>query len=255
MKPVSITSKHLNREFKPEELGLRYTSVERHTLESPLEFDTGESEHAIVMLSGEASVHCAHQTFSVGPLDTVYLPRRERVRIEGRQVSLMRYAAPSDRDIPPELFPFSEIDSDTDIHRTFGSAAEGTGREVWKIINDDFSCSRLMIGICKGEPGSWTAWPPHEHGRQREEVYYYFDMKDSFAVQLVYHDLDNPDLLAVVQEGDLVSIPSGYHPNVGSPAGGISYIYCMVATQAGERSFMDLEIQEKFKARFEGDMK
>nr|MDA3823070.1 5-deoxy-glucuronate isomerase [Bacteroidales bacterium] len=255
MKPVNIKSKQMNREYTPEELGLCFTSVQRHSIDDIFEFETEEKEHAIVMLRGNTVIHCADQVFTLGPLDTLYLPRHISVIIEGDKAQFMRYAAPSDRDIPPKLFPFSEIDSNPNVHNTFGSLKDGTGREVWKIMNDDFPCSRLMIGVCKGEPGCWTAWPPHRHGKQREEVYYYFDMNDSFAVQLIYQDLDNPDLVAIVQDGDLVSIPSGYHPNLGSPAGGISYIYCMVATQAGERNFMDLEIQEKYKEQFAGDMK
>jgi 5-deoxy-glucuronate isomerase len=255
MKPVNIKNQQMNREYQPQELGLKYTSVQRHLVQGTFEFETGEQEHAIVMLSGTALIHCNDQSFSVGHLDTLYLPWHASVRIEGDNALFMRYGALSDRDLAPTLFPFSEIDANPKLHATFGSADDGTGREVWKIMNDDFLCSRLMIGICKGMPGCWTAWPPHRHGKQREEVYYYFEMDDNFAVQLVYNDIDNPDLVSIVKDGDLISIPSGYHPNYGSPAAGISYIYCMVATKPGERSFLDLEIQEQYREQFAGDMK
>jgi 5-deoxy-glucuronate isomerase len=100
--------------------------------------------------------------------------------------------------------------------------------------------------MCCGGFGSWTAWPPHEHGEKREEVYVYFGMDDGFALQCVYDDLENPSELFLVRDGHLVAIPGGYHPNVGCPKTGIRYIYCMVSTAAEDRNFMDLNIQRQF---------
>jgi 5-deoxy-glucuronate isomerase len=55
----------------------------------------------------------------------------------------------------------------------------------------------------------------------------------------------------MVTNGDLVSVPKGYHPSVGCPAGKICYIYCMVSKKSGDRSFMDLHIQEIYGDKFE----
>ncbi|MDC7244427.1 MAG: 5-deoxy-glucuronate isomerase [Sphaerochaetaceae bacterium] len=255
MKPVNIKDSEMNREYSPKQLGLHYTTVERHRIGGTTLFETAKSEHALVILSGKGVVECAGKIFSVGHLDTLYLPWHQSVRIEGEDLTFMRYSAPSDRDVEPTLFEFSSINSDIRFHNTFGSVQDGTGREVWKIINDDFPCSRLMIGICKGMPGCWTAWPPHRHGEAREEVYYYFEMEGNYAVQLVYNNVDDPEMVSIVKDGDLISIPDGFHPNFGTPAQGISYIYCMVATVPGERNFMDLEIQEEYREQFAGDMK
>ena len=41
------------------------------------------------------------------------------------------------------------------------------------------------------------------------------------------------------------------HPNVGSPAGRICYVYCMTATVPGKRQFMDLRIQKEYGETFE----
>jgi len=54
----------------------------------------------------------------------------------------------------------------------------------------------------------------------------------------------------MIRDGDLISIPKGYHPNVGCPAGKISYIYCMVSKIPGDRNFMDLKIQEIYGDKF-----
>ena len=76
-------------------------------------------------------------------------------------------------------------------------------------------------------------------------------MGDSFGVQLVYDDIETPYTVAIVKDGHLVAIPKGYHPNCGSPCGGISYIYCMVSVKAEDRSFMDLQTQKIFGSKLE----
>jgi len=106
------------------------------------------------------------------------------------------------------------------------------------------------MGLCESDAGGWTAWPPHEHAEKREEVYVYFNMGNAFGVQCVYDDMDNPYDVTMIRDGDLISIPKGYHPNVGCPAGKISYIYCMVSKIPGDRNFMDLKIQEIYGDKF-----
>lgn len=76
-------------------------------------------------------------------------------------------------------------------------------------------------------------------------------MGKEFGLQLVYENLDNPLYVGIVRNGDMVSIPRGYHPNVGCPVGRICYIYAMAARKVGERKFLDLHIQENFGSKFE----
>ena len=76
-------------------------------------------------------------------------------------------------------------------------------------------------------------------------------MGKAFGVQCVYEDMDDPMAVVMVRDGDLVSVPRGYHPNVGCPAGRISYVYCMTARTAGQRDFMDLHFQEIYGDGFE----
>ena len=107
-----------------------------------------------------------------------------------------------------------------------------------------------MMGLCESDVGGWTSWPPYEHAEKRKEVYVYFNMKNAFGVQCVYDNMDNPYDVAMVMDGDLISIPKGYHPNVGCPAGEISYIYCMASKIPGDRNFMVLKIQEIYGDKF-----
>ena len=76
-------------------------------------------------------------------------------------------------------------------------------------------------------------------------------MGKGFAAQFVYDDMDEPAVVALVREGDVVTIPHGYHPNVGCPCGGIFYAYVMVSTTADDRNFMDLRTQKIYGDKLE----
>ena len=182
--------------------------------------------------------------------DVLFIPPQAEVSLEGRGV-LMMYEAPSERGATFAHIRFNEIDQDPGRHRIYGKPELGTLRHVWHAVDDQFPCSRLMLGFCQGSAGGWTAWPPHEHGAEREEVYVYYGMGKGFGIQCVYRDLSEPGIAVIVRDGDVVTIPEGFHPNVGSPAGGIRYIYCMTAKIPGKRSFLDLRIQKEYGETFE----
>ena len=239
------------------DLGLEFTSVRRFELASgkPVLLETRATELCAVVLRGKASFRCdledgRKEGGTAEFKDMVFLPPRSRAEFEGDAV-LMAYEAPSELGAAFGHLRFQEIDKDPKAHHVYGKPETGSQRDVWNYVDSGYRCSRLMLGICEGRAGGWTAWPPHEHGKEREEVYVYFDMGRSFAVQLVYEDLGEPGAAQVVREGDLVSIAKGFHPNVGSPAGRICYVYCMTARIAGERNFMDLRIQKEYGDKFE----
>ncbi len=242
---------------KPEDLGLRFTSVRRTELVpgGRALFETAGAEMCLVVVKGRAEFRCGlpgggNETGSADFKDMVFLPPRSRAEFSGDAV-IMAYEAPSELGAEFGHIRFRDVDADPEAHHVYGRAENGSRRDVWNYVDSGFRCTRLMLGICEGSAGGWTAWPPHEHGKEREEVYVYFDMGKSFAVQLVYEDLSEDGAALVVREGDLVAIAKGYHPNVGCPAGRISYVYCMTATVPGERKFMDLRIQKEFGDKFE----
>jgi 5-deoxy-glucuronate isomerase len=182
--------------------------------------------------------------------DMIFIPPHSRVECSSPEGVLMSYSAPSELGAEFGHIRFADVDKSSNTHHEYGRKDRGSARDVWNFVDSDYRCSRLMLGICYGRDGGWTAWPPHEHGVEREEVYVYIDMEKTFAVQLVYENMEKPLAAEIVREGDLVSIPRGYHPNVGSPAGRIAYVYCMTAKEPGKREFMDLRIQKEFGDKF-----
>jgi 5-deoxy-glucuronate isomerase len=243
---------------RPADLGLEFTSVRRTELVpgSRALFETTDTEMCLVVVKGHMEFGCVlpegrGEKGRAEFRDMVFLPPRTRAECSGSGAALMAYEAPSELGADYAHIRFRDVDANPKYRHVYGKPETGCVRDVWNFVDSDFRCSRLMMGICVGRDGGWTAWPPHEHGAEREEVYAYFDMGNSFGVQLVYEDLSEPKAATVVREGDLVSIPGGYHPNVGSPAGRISYVYCMTAKEPGKRNFMDLRIQKEYGEKFE----
>lgn len=237
------------RRIEPGEMGLVYTSVELLELDGRVEINGGNEETCLVVLEGGLEyVHEAESGCAVAR-DMLYLPLGGTLALDGKAV-VARFGATCGRVTRFVKIAFADVDADA-RHKVYGKAENGTLRDVWNCIDEAFDSPRFLVGLCRGATGGWTAWPPHEHGAKREEVYVYFGMDDGFALQCVYTDMDQPDEIALVRNHHVVSIPKGYHPNVGCPKTGIMYVYCMVSVTPEDRSFMDLKVQPAYGDRLE----
>ena len=231
------------------EMNLVYAGFEKQELSGEKRFESNGCELAFVILEGEAAYAFGETCGKAVHRDILYLPMQQSITLNGHATVLI-YSAPCTKKTSFAHIAFQQVDADS-RHKVFGSREQGTYRHVWNCIDDSFDASRLLMGFCDGEPGGWTAWPPHEHGEAREEIYYYIGMGDGFALQCVYDDLSQGDAVCIVRQGDLVSISGGYHPNVGCPKTGIHYLFCMVSVREGDRKFMNLTIQSEFGSKLE----
>lgn len=232
------------------DLGLEFVSVRRLEFSQACsrQVQTDRTEACLVVLRGSVAYTCvlkggARQTGVADTMDILLLPPQSEAAVEAADSIVMHYQAPSELGADFQHVRFAAVDSDPATHHVYGKRESGSERHVWNLIDTWQRCSRLMLGICEGKAGGWTAWPPHEHSAEREEVYVYFDMQNSFGIQCVYEDLFEPGATAIVRDGNVVSIPRVYRPNTGCPAGRIKYVYCMAAKTPGFRDFMDLRIQ------------
>lgn len=247
-----LKAPELLQKQQPADLGLVYTSVQR--IEVSGEATTVESkaeEMCFICIRGSVDYEVDGQTGHAVMLDMLYLPIESAISFTSSDDGvLMCYGAPCTRKTSFGHIRFEDVDKD-DRHKVYGKVEEGSRRDVWNFINESFDSSRFLTGICRGANGGWTAWPPHEHGKEREEVYVYFNMGNSFAAQFVYDDFESDPKAYLVREGDVVAIPHGYHPNVGCPCGGIFYAYVMVSTTAEDREFMNLRTQAIYGDKLE----
>ena len=142
---------------------------------------------------------------------------------------------------------YADVAKDSGMKFTAGSP--GCRREFNMLIAKNVEAGRLIAGFTTSEPGNWTSWPPHEHAAMLEEMYVYFDMPEpAFGIQLVYNDMQYPELVTPVRDGDAVLMPSGYHPNVSVPGHRIAFLWAMAAHREMEdRQFGVVNVQPGFQ--------
>jgi 5-deoxy-glucuronate isomerase len=244
--PNEVTTK-----LEPCDLGLAYTSIQRLEISNQISIESGGEELCLVVIRGEVLYQQGKQTGNAQVCDILYLPMEETILLTAEDAVVMRFGASCARKTSFAHISFSSVDADEHRHHRYGKASNGTARDVWNCIDEKFDSSRFLVGICFGNLGGWTAWPPHEHGEKREETYCYFNMEDGFGLQCVYDEMQQKDSVALVQEGHVISIPTGYHPNVGCPKTGLKYVYCMVSKTPEDRNFMDLHTQQIYGDRLE----
>jgi 5-deoxy-glucuronate isomerase len=127
-------------------------------------------------------------------------------------------------------------------------------RDLNILLGKNVEAGRIMAGVTFSSDGNWTSFPPHEHQDMLEEAYLYIDMPaPQWGLQLVYTNLDSPELVEVVREGDVVLMPQGYHPNVAAPGGSINFLWMMAANQEGvDRKFGVVNVQPEYARKGSG---
>jgi len=117
------------------------------------------------------------------------------------------------------------------------------GRDNWKrtvhdVGVDNLTAQRLLVGETFNPPGNWSSSPPHKHDMENppaesrlEELYYYrLRPKQGFGLQRVY-TADGYNQVFVVEDGDTVTLPRGYHPVVSAPGYELYYFWVLAAFQ------------------------
>ncbi len=166
----------------------------------------------------------------------VYLPNRVRYEVvaETPNLDLGISKAPSEIDWPPVL-----VKPDAVIERSVGVG--NWQRKVYTAVGDNVRAQRLIVGETFNPPGNWSSSPPHKHDTKGvnespyEEVYF-FKIKPSqgFGLQRIYtapDDEDPFDLVYVVEDGDTVVIPRGYHPVVAAPGYELYYLWILAGEE------------------------
>lgn len=110
-------------------------------------------------------------------------------------------------------------------------------RTVYTHIGDNIDAAHLVAGETFSRPGGWTSSPPHKHDQwgdgeiPMEEIYHFhLDPPQGFAIIRVYTAANDPqpfDEPCVVQDGDTVLIPRGYHPVVACPGYTVHYAWIL----------------------------
>ena len=243
------TGRHVS--VTPENSTMRHLSYGRIILNSakPLvSFSNGGHETALICLSGNGLVKTAGSEFELEQFDAIYIPRDSEIAVSTKSsVDFAEFAADVKGTYPLKVVRYAEVSRSPNMKFVTGSA--GSKRELNILIADNVEAGRLLAGFTFSEPGNWTSWPPHEHAKMLEEMYVYFDMPEpAYGLQLVYNDTQYPELVTAVRDGDVVLMPSGYHPNVSVPGHRIAFLWAMAAhREVEDRKFGVVNVQPGFQ--------
>lgn len=221
--------------------------------DAPIVFETAERETGLICLNGTASVVTQDGSFTLNRYDALYIPRDSSVTVSSDDgCDLAELAAPVENEYPLQFVKFEDVRKDPALH--FIAGKPPIERDLNILLGKNIEAGRIMAGVTFSSDGNWTSFPPHEHQDMLEEAYLYIDMPaPQWGIQMVYTDLNEPELVEIVREGDVVLMPQGYHPNVAAPGGSINFLWMMAANREGvDRQFGVVNVQPEYAAKGSG---
>jgi 5-deoxy-glucuronate isomerase len=145
------------------------------------------------------------------------------------------FSAPATQPHPPALIEPAAVQAKQVGHGSFE-------RTVYTALGDNFAAERLLAGETLNAPGGWSSFPPHKHDRPNpphetslEEIYYFqIQPAGGFGFIWTYTAPGDPDgfnNVFVVENGDTVLLPKGYHPVVAAPGCRLHYTWVLAGEQ------------------------
>jgi len=195
------------------------------------------------VVAGRVALLHGSNEYELDKCDSFFLPGGDKVQIKAHQDSVLFFGGSLnegkghfftrkyDLSLPPG-----------DIHQIHGQPPYK--REVFMTLAQQDEASRLICGITVGDEGKWTSWPPHQHTKDLEEVYCFFDIP---GPQAAFHYSSRKagefEHIHAVSTGDCVVIPEGYHPTCGMPGVKSTYFWIMAAHRPESRRY-DLAVND-----------
>lgn len=172
-----------------------------------------------------------------GHPDMLYIPPQCTYRItrSGDRATVGIFTAPAQNEKAPHLVRHNEA-------MTLTVGKDNWVRQVATSIGDGVPAEKLIIGETLNPPGNWSSSPPHKHDVRAdpnespmEEIYYFqIDPPQGFALMRVYTAPGDPepfDNAYVVEDGDTVIIPRGYHPVAAAPGYRVHYTWALAGEE------------------------
>lgn len=236
----------LNSIMAPGAYPLKYLKLDRLLFtESFREYEehSGGDEIGLSVFSGLCSIHVdgeekwdnagGRENIFTGLPTIAYIPRQRRWRVKALSptVALGVFRAPARRDTAPAIVRPDRI-------KVLTPGADAWRRRVIIPIGADMDADRLIMGETYSLPGRWSSYPPHKHDTSMppkeewyEEVYHFFiQPPQGYGIQRIYTAPGDPqplDEVYVVEDGDSVAIPRGYHPVAAAGGYQVAYFWAL----------------------------
>lgn len=222
---------------------LQLEKGERYALE------TGSREAALNIFGGKVSVTVEHpggktvyqgagdraDVFSGAPV-VIYVPPKSRYEvIADTKADVGIFTAASRATIGPALLQGKDVSA-----KTVGR--DNWTRTVYSSLGDNLAADSLLVGETLNPPGNWSSYPPHKHDKSNppneavlEEIYF-FRVKPAQGYGFIwtYTAPGDPQPFSnvfVVEDGDTVLLPKGYHPTVAAPGYQLHYTWALAGEE------------------------
>ena len=224
--------------LSPRRAGWRYVGFEivRLAAGETVTRATGDREACLVWLAGTSSVTASRErwpqvggrvTSFDGPPDAIYAAPRTSVRVR----------ATSDCELAIGWAPATAgaRTRRLDAARVEQRGEGATARTIHQILMEDREAERLLVTEVLTPAGHWSSYPPHKHdtddppNESSLEETYYFRRRDprGFALARVYTPERALDQTVAARDGDLVTVPRGYHTVSAAPGYDLYYLNVM----------------------------
>ena len=224
---------------------LQLEQSERHShstgaRESVLDFFSGTASVSIERADGKqqlfGQVGGRADVFSAPPV-MLYVPPQTSYEIVANTgpADVGIFSAPSRCQAQPVLLRGSDV-----VTREVGR--DNWSRTVYTALGETVPAERLLAGETLNPPGNWSSYPPHKHDRSNppreavlEEIYF-FRLKPASGYGFIwtYTAPDDPGGFSnvfVVEDGDTVLLPKGYHPVVAAPGYQLHYTWALAGEE------------------------
>lgn len=225
LKSLSINN-GFRQQITPASAGWEYVGFKLLALEMGQQFvfETGNDEACLVLVSGYASFDVDGvryeklgnriTPFAKIPPYSLYVPHTKTVHIQAdSQLELAICLAPSQGDLPVRVITPAQVGVEK---RGYGN----NQRLVHNILPETEPADSLLVVEVFTDEGNSSSFPSHKHDQKEspnetylEETYYHrFNPPQGFCLQRVYTDDRSLDECMAVYDGDVVTVPKGYHP-------------------------------------------
>jgi 5-deoxy-glucuronate isomerase len=208
--------------------------------ESVLDIFSGTASIAVETANGQSQVFAdvgARADVFSGPPVMLYLPPRSSYEITAasEEFDAGIFSAPSTAPAPPTLLAGPEV------------TAKNAGRDNWQrtvysALAENVAAERLLAGETVNPSGNWSSYPPHKHDRSNppneavlEEIYFFRTRPaQGFGLMWTYTAADDPEgfsTVFVIEDGDTVLLPKGYHPVVAAPGYELHYTWVLAGEE------------------------
>lgn len=223
----------------------------------------GDEETLLYVFRGVAKITTQGDTYVLGGGDVLYLPIGVGATIEVAHdfADVCEYrAAECHTAYPLRVVRHAQIET-TPLAATLGTRRSTTERTVFKLVDDNIQCCRLMFGdtFPKGE-GAVASYPPHFHGPDgphglgpdaKEELYHFrcatrIVGETPFVLQNCTQPGEPVASYVQVFDEQAINVTPTFHDTIAPPPVDFMFTWCLAAFTENRRDWSRIQNREGY---------